>query len=65
VTAENISKAESEIQRLTNATKEARMEAAVPNDVPRNAKEMDSASTTPQDGAVDNLDAEGAGSGGS
>jgi hypothetical protein len=68
VTAENISKAESEIQRLTNATKEARMEAAVPNDVPRNAKEVDSASTTPQDGAVDNLDAqavEGAGSGGS
>jgi len=51
VTAENITKAENEIQRLTNTTKEVRTEGAVANDALQNV-EAESTSTTPQDSGV-------------
>ena len=54
VTAENIAKAENDILRLTSATKEARTESAVANDVPLNLE----AELTPQDSGVgDSLNA--------
>lgn len=54
VTAENITKAENEIQRLTNTS---RTEGVVANDVRRNV-EAESMSTTPQnDGVGNSLDA--------
>jgi hypothetical protein len=57
VTAENIAKAENDILRLTSATKEARTESAVANDVPLTV-EAESTSGTPQDSGVgDSLDA--------
>ncbi|KAF8222177.1 hypothetical protein L208DRAFT_617497 [Tricholoma matsutake] len=52
VTAENISKAESEIQRLTKPTKETRSEVVAANDVSGNVKEAGLASS-----AMENLDA--------